>query len=256
MDNPFPGMNPFLEQPELWTQVHNRLIIAIADDITPQVAPHYLVTIEERVYQSTIDALIVGVADVALSRRPNLNSQPLSSTATANRVVPAPVRVPVPEEVTERFLEVRSTKTGEVVCVVEVLSPKNKRSKDGRAAYENKRQKILGSNTSLVEIDLLRVGEAMPLLGAINSTYRILVSQASRRPEAELYAFGLRDPLPDFPVPLRDNEPEAIVHLQQLLNEIYQRARFDLAIDYSQPLKPAVSDEDVFWMRETLHNMM
>ncbi|MEH2365728.1 DUF4058 family protein [Nostoc sp.] len=24
MDNPFPGMNPYLEQPELWYQVHNR----------------------------------------------------------------------------------------------------------------------------------------------------------------------------------------------------------------------------------------
>ena len=32
MDNPFPGMNPYLEQPQLWHQVHNRLIVAIADD--------------------------------------------------------------------------------------------------------------------------------------------------------------------------------------------------------------------------------
>ena len=68
MGNPFPGMNPYLEQPELWHQVHNRLIVAMSDDklllyetlceriyadhLTPQIAPKYRVSIEERVYTS------------------------------------------------------------------------------------------------------------------------------------------------------------------------------------------------------------
>ncbi|MHC5775343.1 DUF4058 family protein [Nostoc sp.] len=50
MGNPFPGMNPYFGQSELWHQVHNRLIVAIADDLTPQIAPKYRVSIEERVY--------------------------------------------------------------------------------------------------------------------------------------------------------------------------------------------------------------
>ena len=45
MHNPFPGMNPYLEQP-LWHQVHNRLIVAIADDLTPQIVPKYRASIE------------------------------------------------------------------------------------------------------------------------------------------------------------------------------------------------------------------
>lgn len=252
MDNPFPGMNPYLEQPELWHQVHNRLIIAIADDLTPQVAPTYLVAIEERVYQSVEESLLVGIADVALTRRSTADPQPLGSTATANRIAPIPVRVPLPQEVTERFLEVRSTKIGEVVCVIEVLSPKNKRAKDGRAAYESKRQKILGSSTSLVEIDLLRAGEPMTILDATDSTYRILVSRGSRRPDADLYALGLRDPIPAVPIPLRPNDAEPIIDLQRLLNDTYRRARFDLAINYAQPLKPALPQDDTIWVRETL----
>lgn len=44
MYNPFPGMNPYLEQLGLWSQVHNRLIVAIADEITPQVARKYRVS--------------------------------------------------------------------------------------------------------------------------------------------------------------------------------------------------------------------
>jgi Protein of unknown function (DUF4058) len=42
MLNPFPGMNPYLEHPELWHQVHNRLIVGIADAIANQVAPNIL----------------------------------------------------------------------------------------------------------------------------------------------------------------------------------------------------------------------
>jgi hypothetical protein len=29
----FPGMNPYLEQPELWSAVHSQLDVAIADDL-------------------------------------------------------------------------------------------------------------------------------------------------------------------------------------------------------------------------------
>jgi Protein of unknown function (DUF4058) len=251
-ESPFPGMNPYLEQAQLWHQVHNRLIIAIADALSEQVAPQYLVAIEERVYAVSDESLsgraLVGIADVSLSRS---NAQAID-IAGGRLTVPRPVRVPIPEEVTERFLEVRLTKTGEVVSVIELLSPKNKRSKEGRAAYESKRQKILGSATSLVEIDLLRGGEAMPLLDVTDSSYRILVSRSFRRPDADLYPFGLREPIPSIPVPLRAGEPEPVVDLQVLLNQVYQRARFDLAIDYSEPLKPALSPEDAAWVEATL----
>ena len=240
MQNPFPGMNPYLEQPELWNQVHNRLIVAIADEITPQVAPKYRVSIEERVYTSVDDSLLVGIADVAVARRDSTGNE--GSTMTARSLTePTRVRVPMPERVTERFLEVRLTNTGAVVCVLEVLSPKNKRSKQGREAYENKRQKILGTNTSLVEIDLLRVGQPMPILGETKTGYRILVSRGYSRPEADLYTFGLKEPIPTFPVPLREGDPEPIVDLNRLLNEIYERARFDLAIDYSRSIKPSLT---------------
>jgi len=69
MRNPFPGMDPYLEQPELWKQVYNRLIVAIADTLTPQIVPKYRVSIEERVYSSVEDSLLVGIADVAVSHR-------------------------------------------------------------------------------------------------------------------------------------------------------------------------------------------
>ncbi|MHC5822882.1 MAG: DUF4058 family protein, partial [Nostoc sp.] len=117
MDNPFPGMNPYLEQPELWHQVHNRLIVAIADDLTPQIVPKYRVSIQERVYTSLDDVLLVGIADVAVAKR---NTTDNSTTLTAAKLAePSKVKVPIPEEITERFLEVRATPTKEVVAVIE-----------------------------------------------------------------------------------------------------------------------------------------
>ena len=47
MPNPLWGMNPYLENPELWRSVHNRLIVVIADLLTPQLLPKYLVPIEK-----------------------------------------------------------------------------------------------------------------------------------------------------------------------------------------------------------------
>ncbi len=250
MRSPFPGMNPYLEQPELWHQVHNRLIIAIADALTPQIVPKYRVSIEERVYTSVDDNLLVGIADVAVTRRTSESTS--TGSIAVKQAEPTKVKVPIPEEVTERFLEVKSTQTGELITVIEVLSPKNKRSKEGRKAYETKRQKIFASSTNLIEIDLLRVGESMPILGGVEGDYSILVSRGYRRPDADLYMFTIRDTIPAFPVPLKKDDVEAVVDLQQLLYEVYERARFDLVIDYFQLPLPPLSASDAAWVVEIL----
>jgi hypothetical protein len=208
MLNPFPGMNPYLEHPELWHQVHNRLIVGIADTIAAQVAPKYFVSIEQRIYQ-------------------------------------------IIHTIKERYLEVREVATKELITVIEVLSPTNKRS-EGRSLYETKRIKILTSMTNLVEIDLLRSGKPMMVQGAPESQYRILVSRSSDRPNADLFAFDLQEEIPDFPVPLRGEMPEPIVRLQTVLNETYQRGRLDLLIDYTIDPIPGLKAHDRQWMQEIL----
>ncbi|NEP20338.1 MAG: DUF4058 family protein [Leptolyngbya sp. SIO4C1] len=203
----------------------------------------YHVSIEERVYTSYDESLLVGIADVAVTHRASV--EPRITAVTT----PKPVKVPMPEEVTERFLEVRLTQTGEVVCVIELLSPKNKRTGKGRVAYERKRQKILASQTSLVAVDLLRGGKPMPVIGEADGVYRVLVSRGYQRSEAELYAFGLKDALPAIRIPLRPGEAEPEINLQVILDDVYDRARFDLVIDYAQPLRPALSAEGMTWMK-------
>ncbi|MGL5064447.1 MAG: DUF4058 family protein [Microcoleus sp.] len=250
MPNPFPGMNPYLEVAELWRSVHNRLIVAIADVLTPQLLPKYLVDIEQRIYQiSGEDALLIGIPDVTIQR------SPAATIATdSNIAVAAPpsqslkVRIPVPVELTESYLQVIETTTKQVVTVIEVLSPTNKRPGKGREMYEAKRENIFASRTHLVEIDLLRSYQPMPVLGNdIEASYRILVSRGNRRPIADLYVFNLPDPIPAFPLPLRGEDVEPIVDLQALLNAVYDRAAYDFRIDYTAQPVPPLSESDVVW---------
>jgi hypothetical protein len=93
----------------------------------------------------------------------------------------------------------------------------------------------------------------MAMMGATESQYRILVSRSLDRPSADLFRFNLQDPIPDFPVPLRPESLDAIVHLQEILNETYQRGRLDLSIDYSQDLVPTLSEDDRIWVLATVH---
>jgi len=140
------------------------------------------------------------------------------------------------------------------VTVVEVLSPKNKRTGEGKIKYDAKRQVVLNSTANLVEIDLLRTGEPQPMAGGVASDYRILVSRANRRPAAELYPFNLREPLPRFLLPLRPEDQEAVVDLKEVLEQVYQEAALDLAINYTQPPVPPISDHDFAWIQSLQMN--
>jgi Protein of unknown function (DUF4058) len=247
MPSPFPGVDPYLENPEFWSEVHNRLIVAIADSLSPHLRPKYRVAIEKRVYDSE-DSLLVGIADVAIL--PRASTAPTQSTATlpARHKSPIQISVPIPEEVRESYLEIREVSSGQVVTVIEILSPKNKRAGVGRTAYEKKRQQVLSSATHLVEIDLLRGGNPMPLLGTVPPmNYYILVSRSNQRPLADLYAFSLQEEIPIFTIPLVSGEAEPEVDLQLLLNEVYDRASLDLVIDYGKPPSPNLSADETNW---------
>jgi hypothetical protein len=93
----------------------------------------------------------------------------------------------MPEDVHERYLEIRTVPEQQVITVIEIVSPSNKLSREGREQYESKRLKVLGSLTHLVEIDLLRAGQPLPMKVPSRNDYRILVSRSQHRPSVEPY---------------------------------------------------------------------
>jgi hypothetical protein len=165
MPTPFPGMDPYLEHPLLWPDVHNGLIAELRNTLAPQLHPRYYVALEERTY-------LVEPAGLAFVRRPDVTVVG-SPTPTASRtslgeassmrvatLEPVIVELPIPELVRETYLEVRLAQTHAVITVLELLSPANKRPGEGRQQYERKRLQVLTTCTHWwVEIDLLRGGE-------------------------------------------------------------------------------------------------
>ncbi len=248
MPSPFPGMDPYLESPELWSELHNRLMVAIADDLAPKLRPRYRVAIEQRVYFSSTNGerSLVGIPDVTVSDRGNPGRSMAVVASPSSK--PITIFLPLPEEIRESYLEVRAVDSGQVITVVELLSPKNKKSGEGRVAYDRKRQQVLASTTHLIEVDLLRQGRKFPLDTMVAvPQYYVLVARGDRRPAADLYPFTLREPLPTFPLPLTGSESEPAIELQQIFDGVYDRAGFDLAIDYKNPPSPKLNDADTQW---------
>ncbi len=252
MRSPFPGMNPYLESPSLWPEVHHWLIIELARALNQSITPMYRAAVEKRVYEESI---LVGIPDVSVVRqRSERLPKPELLAETNTLTLSQPVWVQLPESQTtiERYLEIREIATGEVVTVVEVLSPKNKRAGEGRNQYLDKRMKILSSQSHLVEIDLLRGGEVLPMNHTGASDYRVLVSRVEQRPIAQLYPFNLRDPLPCFVMPLRSEDEGPMMDLNVVMQTVYQSAALDLVIDYMQQPTPILGAEDWDWVRSEI----
>ncbi len=240
----FPGMNPYLENPEFWSEVHFGIISVLARSLNATITPRYRAAVEKRIYS---DSLLVGIPDVSVFRRSTEAVTKLTTAITLSE--PLLVTVPMTQETQERYLQIREVATGTVVTVVEVLSPKNKQSGEGKVKYDVKRQNVLSSTANLVEIDLLRMGEPKLVVGGIPSDYRILVSRSHRRPFAELYPFNLRDTIPRFLFPLQIGDEEPALELHAVLEQMYQDTALDLAIAYEQQPIPPVSDDDFTWIQ-------
>jgi hypothetical protein len=227
-------MNPYFENPAFWSEVHHLLIGILAETFNPQLLPRYRAAIEKQIYQMNgEDVLLIGIPDVTVQRFRPATDFSSASTVIAPPAFPVSVTVPMPMEFREGYLAVRDTVTQAVVTVVELLSPTNKCPGAGRHQYEVKRQSVLGSDTHLVEIDLLRGGTPMPVMGSeIQSDYRILVSRSQQCPRADLYCFNLPDLIPLFPLPLQSPDPEPVIDLHALLSQVYERAGYEVAIDY------------------------
>ena len=251
--NPFPGMNPYLETRGLWPEVHNRLIGAIAAFLRRRLPFRYAVVTEERV--------VIGhnppeeprrryaIPDVVISSaaaRPALDRAARETDAAAVTVV-----LPDTYQTRQQFLTVREQSRDYAVAVLEILSPSNKYPGDGRREYSDKRQRILHSATHLVEIDLIRVGDPLPVEGYDgDAAYRILVSRNEIRPAAELYPFGLQSAIPDFVLPLLNDADEPTLRLGEIVNDAYLQGYYGggALIDYNDDPAGPLSDADRRWL--------
>ena len=160
----------------------------------------------------------------------------------------APAEVWLPEQDVEEvpYLEVRDRLGRELVTVIELLSPSNKRAGEDREQYLAKRRELLRTPAHLVEIDLLRGWAPMPQEGRPECDYSVMVSRAEKRRAADFWPIWLRDPLPSIPIPLRQPDDAVPVDLQEALHRAYDGPGYEHFI-YSGHPEPGLSADDATW---------
>lgn len=260
MPSPFPGMDPFLEDPPTWPNFHAAMIGEIQAALNRTLRPKYAARIEERVYISDEDdpgrqliAPDVRIVEIDQSRpRSAVQVSPTSLLEVDESIIATTVLID--NAVRERYVAVMDTATRRVVTIIEVLSPTNKCvGAKGRKQYMRKRRKILASTCHLVEIDLLRTGKAtFPRTILPPHDYAVHASRAEDRPEARLWPIRLQRRLPVIEIPLKKEDADAKLDLQALFAEAYDRGANDLAIDYMRPCVPALPAELETWAKKLI----
>jgi hypothetical protein len=256
LPSPFPGMDPYIESPELWSDFHNDLASEMRAHLNRHIQPRYFARLTPYV---TYEVVEIGQA---YGIRPDVGIWHLEPAPTAAGpgtaiISVAPVESLVALEIPLRLhrVEIRTTAQQQLVTVIEILSPVNKRpGHQAHLAYQRKRRNLLHSEVHLLEIDLLRGGERPPLERPVPPAgYYVVLSRAERRPRVDVWPIQLWDRLPVLPVPLLAPDPDVALDLGAAVASVYQRGAYAQQIDYLQaPPPPPLGNAEAEWLAELL----
>jgi len=248
-------MDPYLEAPHRWADVHHELISGIRERLSEQLRPKYFTRLEERIYLSEdLDSgRSVIVPDVLIhpKLRRSPKSEVLAATATLEVSEPIVLDDLFDEEIREPYITIVDRAGRTIVAVIEVLSPSNKvADSSGRASFELKRREILGSTSHWIEIDLLRAGKSSLgfRAGFPPHEYAVFVSKSGEERRRNLiWPIRLHQRLPVISIPLLGDDPDARLDLQQILTSAFSRADYGADINYAADPTPPLDPEFARW---------
>jgi hypothetical protein len=256
MKNPFPGMNPWLE--DYWRDVHASLLVYARDQLNRKLPDDLTASVDERL------AIDVGeerpcayVPDVSISESWDNPVGPALGAGGVAVEAAEPI-VLDQDEMKVRRLEIADS-AGHLITVLEFLSPTNKVDEDHRFAWGHKRRENLAAGLNFVEIDLVRAGgwtlpdhKGLLRLPPNRVCHAICATRAWRLSKLEFYVCPLRERLKVIRVPLRRGEPDVALDLQALVDQCYELGRYDKKINYGEAPVPALPPEELAWTRDVL----
>ena len=251
MPSPFPGMDPYLESPEVFPDLHDRLLGAMSNALNAALPPPFYSALAGRVWLEDGDRIVV--PDVQVVRgagRPG-------SGGTAVLEAPAASYIEVeleldPDESRENLIEIYGPGK-RLVTSIELLSPANK-SGVTRERYMHKQTELFLGGVNVVEIDLLRRGPhaALAPLAALERygkpyDYHASIARPGTPGRCQIAAIRLTQPLPTIPVPLTPSVPDVTLDLQALFAQTYDAALYARRVDYAGPCDPPLNPEQQAW---------
>lgn len=224
----------------------------------PRLRPKYVALLAKRY---VLDRPALGVLDLPPEQRVlypdvhvvNVREASPAYQAPAITAPSAELNSPVAEEVPLLSLEIHDVAERRLVTVIEVLSPVNKRG-DGAREYVERRHELLQTRTHLLEIDLIRRGDRIPLAGRLPpAPYYAFLSRFDHRLKTAVWAISLREKLPVVPIPLLPPDEDVPLDLQAAANACFELVGYEHLLNYQEPPPPpAFSAEDTAWITEQL----
>jgi len=253
MQCPFPGMDPYLERPELWPDFHDSLITYIRENLQPKLRPRYAALAQDRLYVVEHERPIWPDISVVRTARDEGGVATLPEVEADEPLVVELVE----EEIRQPVIHILEPAAGNrLVTAIEVLSPDNKRSGEGRDSYLRKRDELWESRAHLVEIDLLREGTRTLRVSTERPERRVpwcYVVSVSRQPATyELYLFSLEDRLPRVRVPLAHEDPDVVLDLQAAVERCWEAGPYPELFRYGEPPPGNLARDRVQWCRRRL----
>lgn len=221
MASPFPGMDPYLEEEKQWPVFQHHLIGCLYQAILPGLVDRYRARVGQRQYM-TEQALFTSI---------------------------------IRENHEEELIEVRQRSDGRLVTLIEVISPGNKTTQEGRRAYLCKREEARLGRANLVEIDLVLQGQSVLDYGRDGLPewdFAVTVTRATQPERHEIYTATLQKRLPRFRLPLAPDDRDTVLDLQATFSRCYDQGDFGNTIDYEREPSVRLSDERKQWIRDYL----
>lgn len=264
MPSPFPGMDPFLEHPDIFPDFHDRFITYVSDSIQERLPPPYIAALGHRAWIEVSERFIG--PDVQVLRTPVAPTESGAGSpvavASPPRTEPLVVHVPHDErrEPLVKIYRGRGSDRRLVTCI-EILSLTNKTpGEHGRDLYLRKQREILDSKVHLVEIDLLRAGEhttAVPrhrlARAAGEFDYHVSIHHFDNLEDYFVYPIRLSEALPQIAVPLLPGDPPVPLDLQAVFHRTYEAGPYHREINYRQDAPtPPLRQSWHSWLRTVL----
>ena len=221
----------------------------------PKLAPKYVTLLAKRYVINHVSPAGLGIQqtkvispDVPVAKPSTVRDAALAyGEATLDPTVE--LISPFDEQVPISSIEVRDVASRSLVTDIEILSPVNKHGQGARD-YNARRAELLKTCVHLLELDLLRGGERIELIGDLPpGDYFAFLSRVQRRPVTSVYAMPLRKRLHALPVPLLLPDPDVVLDLQAAVDACFALVGYERLLDYTAPPPPELSVEDQAWAK-------
>jgi hypothetical protein len=263
MPSPFPGMDPYLEQADIFPDFHDRFVTHLSEVLQPDLPELYYAALGRRAWIEVSERFVGPDVDVLRLRERGTKSGGRVAVADERSCKPLVIHVPHDERV-ETLVEIYMGRGSHrrLVTSMEVLSVSNKTpGEHGRDLYLRKQREILASQVHLVEIDLLRGGRhttAVPqdrLAQATDSfDYHVCVHHFDNLEDYFVYPIRLTQPLPGISIPLLPGDGAVALDLQKVFQRTYEAGPYSREIDYLADIpEPSLSPEHAAWAERLLY---